>query len=244
MFILEGNNGVGKSTFLKIMQEHAPDIAVIQESVENWSFQLHGQSLLGNFYQHPTRWAYTMETFTMLTRVREYMHHQRHAQPMSLMERSVYSCHYCFAKNGQAEGFFTPIEWEVYSRWIDFMLLANCQPPRGFIYLRTDPETCFQRLRERARVGEEAVTLAYMQQLHDWHEKYLISREGVDPAVARVPVLVLDASVDLRQHADAAVDYVKRTRAFMQQLTEQPVVPGALVQPARVAAISAMVGCK
>ncbi len=226
MFILEGNTGVGKSTFLKLLQEHAPEISVIQESVDSWAFQMHGQSLLGNFYENPKRWAYTMETMTMMTRVREHTYHQVHAQPASLMERSVYSGHYCFAKNGHVEGFFTGLEWEVYLKWMEFMVLDTCKPPRGFIYLQASPESCFARLRERARVGEEAVTLEYMEQLHDWHEKFMITREGIDPRVAQVPVLVLDATVDLRRNTAVAASYVAQVKAFMQdRIGSEQVVP-------------------
>jgi deoxyadenosine/deoxycytidine kinase len=218
MFILEGNTGVGKSTFLRLIQELAPEITVIQESVDSWAFQMHGQSLLGNFYQDPKRWAYTMETMTMMIRVREHTYHQRHAKPTSLMERSVYSGHYCFAKNGHIEGFFTNTEWEVYLKWMEFMVLDTCKPPRGFIYLQASPETCFARLRERARVGEEAVTLAYMQQLHDWHEKFMITRDGIDPRIAQIPVLVLDASVDIRSNRALAQQYIAQVKKFMHQL--------------------------
>ncbi len=233
MFILEGNIGVGKSTFLKLIQQHAPEIAVIQESVDSWAFQMHGQSLLGNFYQDPKRWAYTMETMTMMTRVREHTYHQMHAQPASVMERSVYSGHYCFAKNDQAEGFFSKTEWEVYLRWMEFMVLDTCQPPRGFIFLQAAPELCFDRMRERGRQGEEGITLAYMQQLHDWHKKFMITREGVDHRIARIPVLVLDATIDLRNNPIVAARYVAQVKDFMEFLiggSEQ-------VVPARVASV-------
>ena len=154
----------------------------------------------------------------MMTRVREHTYHQANAQPASLMERSVYSGHYCFAKNGHVEGFFTKTEWEVYLKWMAFMVLETCKPPRGFIYLQASPEACFARLRERARAGEEAVTLAYMQQLHEWHEKFMITREGIDPRIAQIPVLVLDASVDLRNNSDLSSQYVLQVKKFMNQL--------------------------
>ncbi len=226
MFILEGNTGVGKSTFLRLMQQYAPGVDVIQEPVDNsWGLQMHGNSLLGNFYENPHRWAYTMETFTMMTRVREHVHHQHHAKPYSLMERSVYSGHYCFAKNGHAQGFFSLAEWGVYLRWVEFMLLETCKPPRGFVYLQASPEACFSRLRERARHGEESVKLQYMEQLHDWHEKFLITKDGIDERIAQVPVLVLDVSKDLRNDQSLAMEYVARVQRFMDEILSEDIIP-------------------
>ncbi len=235
MFILEGNTGVGKSTFLRLMHQYVPEVAVIQESVDSWGVQMQGNSLLGNFYQNPHRWAYTMETFTMMTRVREHVHHQQYAKQHSLMERSVYSGHYCFAKNGHAQGFFSDTEWEVYLRWVEFMLLETCLPPKGFVYLQASPEQCFSRLRERARPGEEAVTLEYMQQLHDWHEKFLISKQGIHSRIAQVPVLVIDASQDLRNNHALAAENVARVYEFMQQVLSKDFLPARAIindQPA------------
>jgi deoxyadenosine/deoxycytidine kinase len=112
---------------------------------------------------------------------------------------------------------------------MEFMVLDTCKPPRGFIYLQASPESCFARLRERARAGEEAVTLEYMQQLHDWHEKFMITREGIDPRVAQVPVLVLDATVDLRNNTAVAASYIAQVKAFMQDR-----IGSEQVMPARV----------
>ena len=215
MYLLEGNIGVGKSTFLNILTQHCPEITVIQEPVDNWSLNADGQSLLANFYQDPARWAYTLETFTMLARVRDHTLHQRQNNPLYIMERSVYSGHYCFALNGKAHGSFTPIEWEVYSGWVNFLVLKQCKPPRGFIYLQAAPEVCATRMKVRDRRGEEAVSLEYMQQIHDLHEKFMISREGIDARLASVPVLTLDVTQDLTQDAGRAADYAAQVRAFI-----------------------------
>ena len=215
MYLLEGNIGVGKSTFLTILAQYCPEITVIQEPVDHWSGDAAGQSLLANFYQDPSRWTYTLETFTMLARVRDHILHQRQTNPLYIMERSVYSGHYCFAINGKARGAFTPIEWDIYSRWVDFLILKQCKPPRGFIYLQADPEVCAARVKVRERKGEESVPLEYMRQIHDLHEKFMISREGIDQRLAAVPVLTLDVSHDLTLDPERAADYAGRVRAFV-----------------------------
>ena len=62
MYIVEGNIGAGKSTFLQLIDTHMPDVSVALEPVNNWQNQIYGQSLLTNFYKNPKPWAYTLET--------------------------------------------------------------------------------------------------------------------------------------------------------------------------------------
>lgn len=41
------------------------------------------------------------------------------------------------------------------------------------VYLRTDPEVAFQRIKTRNRFEEKDVTLEYIQHLHELHDKWL-----------------------------------------------------------------------
>ena len=49
-FIVEGNIGAGKSTFLKIIQKHL-DVQVVFEPHEKWQKVIDGQNLLDKFYK-------------------------------------------------------------------------------------------------------------------------------------------------------------------------------------------------
>ena len=217
MYIVEGNTGVGKSSFLTLMTKYCPEISVIHEPVENWSAEFSGKSLLENFYQHPKRWAYTMETMTMFSRVKEHVREQQPLNLNRLMERSIYSGHYCFAKNGHAHGFFTQLEWEIYSQWVDYLITNQCKAPQGFIYLQATPEVCFERMRKRNRSGEESVQMDYVQQIHDWHEKLLIDKQDIPENLQQVPVLVLDCNQDFVENPDRMQVFANQVRDFLLQ---------------------------
>lgn len=221
MYILEGNIGVGKSTFLKLLTKHCPEIAVIQEPKDNWASNEHGQSLLENFYKDPRRWAYTIETLAMVTRVKDHSMQQTNPNPNRLMERSVYSGHYCFAYNDHASGYLSDLEWEVYSRWVDFLVHKTCKPPRGFIYLRAKPEACFERVKMRNRQGEESISLDYMKQIDSWHDKFLIEKLNVAPNLKNIPVLVLDANHNLLTNEALLLNYLEQLKDFLRQ-TQSP----------------------
>ena len=216
MFIVEGNIGAGKSTFLTMLQATCPTLKIVQEPVHNWSSERYGKSLLEEFYTKPARWAFTLETFAMLARSLDHVKQQRGVTDNVVMERSIYSGHYCFAFNDLASGYFNEIEWEVYTQWVNFIMYQQCKPPRGFIYLRSNPETCHTRMHKRSRSGEELVSLAYLRNIHEWHEKFLINKAGLDAQLRRVPVLVLDVDEDFQQDPLAFEHLAVKTAAFIE----------------------------
>ncbi|MBD3231450.1 hypothetical protein GF322_02190 [Candidatus Dependentiae bacterium] len=216
MYILEGNIGVGKSTFLKLIQTNLPEIQILTEPKDNWVNQIYGQSLLENFYKAPKRWAYTLETLAMICRSRDHLREQSNSNKI-IMERSIYSGHYCFAINGYKSGFFTPIEWSIYQKWVQFLLEQKCNPPKGFIYLKASPEICLARIKKRNRISEKKITLSYIKQLDQWHEKFLIKKEEVAENIKNVPVLILDCSQDFVQNQENLDKHLYKLNNFIEK---------------------------
>lgn len=77
MYILEGNIGSGKSTFLRLLNSYIPTIKTYTEPVTNWQKSMYGQSILTNFYEDTHRWAYTFESLTMICRVQDHLSEQK-----------------------------------------------------------------------------------------------------------------------------------------------------------------------
>jgi len=216
MYIVEGNIGAGKSTFITLLKAHLPQITYSLEPVDTWARQNYGKSLLEQFYTDPQRWAYTLETLAMLCRSRDYLAPSQHS-PFHFMERSLYSGHYCFALNGKAEGYFSTIEWDVYQQWVDFIFAAKSKAPKGFIYLQTSPEVCHQRIALRSRAGESHIPLDYLAKIHHWHEEFLIHKNGVTKDLQNVPVLTLDVTPDFAHTPARMAELAEQVRAFMKQ---------------------------
>lgn len=216
MFIVEGNIGAGKSTFLKLMQQFLPHITTALEPIALWDTPDQGNSLLERFIQEPQRWAYTMETFTMMCRVREHLHYQS-SNPSILAERSIYSGHYVFSLNGYRQGFMTEQEWQMYLLYFDYLIPAWCKPPRGFIYLRTSPEIAHARIQKRSRASESGIPLDYLRQVHEQHEQFLIRKENILEELRQVPVLVLDCDREFEENSAVAQEHSRNVAAFMEQ---------------------------
>lgn len=219
MFLLEGNMGAGKSTFLSLVHKHLSQIEVVPEPVGVWHSDDHQNSLLSQFYHNPQRWAYTLETWTMMTRVKEHIKEQEKDNHLRLMERSVYSGHYCFAHNGYKQGFMIQAEWDAYNAWFSFLVETHCKPPLGFIYLQTDPQVCEERINTRKRSGEEGVPLEYLTQIHNQHEKFLVKKEGITPVLRNVPVLILNVNKDFEYDKHIFQKHLDELLAFTMPLS-------------------------
>lgn len=216
MYILEGNIGVGKSTFLKLLKKHCPHIDVLTEPVEDWSQENFGQSLLSNFYQDISRWAYTLETLTMVCRAEDHIREQNHENPYRVLERSIYSGHYCFARNCFEGGHLTAVEWEVYNKLANIIVQRNCKPPLGFIYLKAEPTTCFERVQKRNRPSEKSLTMEYIIEIDKWHDRFLIEKKGISDALKAVPVLTLDCNDDFLENPQNMKNHVQQIESFLQ----------------------------
>jgi len=222
MYILEGNIGAGKSTFLKLLSQELPYISIGLEPKNNWLQQIDGQSLLENFYQDPQRWAYSLETFSMICRVREHQEEQKREHPFHIVERSIYSGYYCFAKNGFETGFLTELEWNIYQQWFSFLTKNNCKTPQGFIYLRVKPETAYERTKIRNRAAEKSMSLEYLQQIHAHHDEFLIEKENILPDMLTIPTLILDGNTDFEndkknfeKQCNAIEDFLIKTQPLL-----------------------------
>ncbi len=220
MYILEGNIGVGKTTFLSLIQKTLKDIEVLTEPVEDWSKQKYGQSLLANFYKDTPRWAYTLETLTMICRSKDHIREQENPNPNRILERSIYSGHYCFAKNSFESNCMQNIEWKIYNDWANFLLYKHCKPPIGFIYLKADPTVCFERVKKRNRESEKDLTLDYLKKIDFYHDKFLIEKKDISEAIKRVPVIVIDCNEDFVQNHELVIDHSNKIKRYLARTQE------------------------
>ncbi|OGB83053.1 hypothetical protein A3F66_04800 [candidate division TM6 bacterium RIFCSPHIGHO2_12_FULL_32_22] len=211
--IIEGNIGAGKSTFLKIVNSYL-DIEPVAEPIKKWQ-QVGEHNLLDKFYSDIKRWSYTFQSYAFVTRVLEQEESAKKALSNFLVvERSVYSDRYCFAKNCFEMGAMSELEWELYKEWFSWLVDNYTVKPTGFIYLQTDPEICLNRLKIRQRQEESPVGLEYLKRLHDKHESWLVNKIGISDYLTKVPVLVLDCNKDFESDIDEQFKHIKTIADF------------------------------
>ncbi len=217
MYIVEGNIGAGKSTFLRLLAKQLPAISIALEPLEQWHKEEHGQSLLADFYKDPKRWAYTLETLTMISRVKEHVAEQQQKEPWRVMERSIYSGHYCFAKNSFQNGFLTAVEWNVYRDLFGFLTQTTCNAPQGFIYLKVDPCIALERTKKRNRSAESTIPLSYLEQIGALHDDFLIKKRDISKQLLNIPILELDCNNDFESDEKMLVKHCHAVEQFLME---------------------------
>merc|ERR1719150_2873527 len=130
-----------------------------------------------------------------------------------MMERSLLSARYAFVENLFNSGLMQESEYLVLSEWFNF--LVSC-PQMNFhvdqiIYLRTEPEVVFERIKNRNRSEENTIPLQYLKELHDLHEEWLVHQTKIKP---QAPVTIIDVNGNLE---DLSEKYLKCRQEILHQ---------------------------
>ncbi|XP_063085677.1 deoxyguanosine kinase, mitochondrial isoform X3 [Cavia porcellus] len=81
-------------------------------------------------------------------------------------------------------------------------------------------KVCLKRLYQRARKEEERIELAYLEQLHNQHEAWLIHKTTKlhFEALRNIPVLVLDVNEDFSKEVTKQEELVRKVNTFVKNL--------------------------
>ncbi|XP_031639136.1 deoxynucleoside kinase-like, partial [Contarinia nasturtii] len=90
--LIEGNIGVGKSTFLQYFKQYET-VEVIPEPVDAWQ-NLNGSNMLDLVYKNTEKWAFPFQSYTMLLMLENHLKPTEKA--IKIMERSLFSAKHCF----------------------------------------------------------------------------------------------------------------------------------------------------
>lgn len=190
--LVEGNIGVGKSTFLKYF-ERFDSVEVIPEPIEKWR-NLNGSNLLDLVYKDPQKWGFPFQSYAALLML------QNHLKPtekkIKIMERSMFSGYHCFNKLLREENNLKKEEYEILQAWSECMEKNFDIRPDLIVYLRASPEKVYDRMKQRNRCEEAGVSLNYLKRLHSFHENWLVHNKN---NIISAPVIVLDAGMNEEQ---------------------------------------------
>ena len=169
-----GNIGCGKSTLLSLLSS---EYKTYKEPIDKWG------SWLDLFYTNPERYAFSFQM--------KILHDFMYLPPSTttdstvvVTERSPLDSLYVFCKSLKDSKTITHMEYNLFKEYVDTIGWK----PDTFVYLRTTPEVCIQRMRERSRECETGVDFEYIRKIHDAYERF------VDMLKQDITVLEIDAS--------------------------------------------------
>ncbi|XP_043840215.1 thymidine kinase 2, mitochondrial [Dromiciops gliroides] len=192
MICIEGNIASGKTTCLEYFSK-TTDIEVLTEPVSKWR-NVRGHNPLALMYQDASRWGITFQTYVQLTMLDQHTTPQ--ISPVRMMERSIHSAKCIFVENLYKSGKMPEVDYAVLSEWFDWIVKNINVSVDLIVYLRTSPETCYERLKMRCREEEKVIPLEYLEAIHQQYEEWLIKQ-----TLFKVPspVLVIEADQDMQK---------------------------------------------
>ncbi|XP_046662374.1 deoxynucleoside kinase-like, partial [Homalodisca vitripennis] len=87
-------------------------------------------------------------------------------------------CRYCFVENLLRNNVLAPPSYAVLDEWFQWIVKNFDTHGDLIVYLRTEPEVVYQRMKARARTEEAQVPLEYLQQLHQMHDDWLLHKSA------------------------------------------------------------------
>ena len=187
-YIVEGNIGSGKSTFL-YQYEKNKNVELIYEPVKKWLSikDSDGKNLLQYFYEDMNRYSFMFQSMVFKTRLEAINPPQQ--KPLRISERSIWTDKYIFGKMCTDTNKMNSIESECYKYSYNWLEKKFNKKPTGIIYIKCSPNKCLERINSRGRPEENNISLDYLTQLHNYHEDWL--NKSTD-----IPVIIVDNEND------------------------------------------------
>ncbi|MBL6658133.1 MAG: deoxynucleoside kinase [Flavobacteriales bacterium] len=171
---IEGNIGVGKTTFSNMLSEKLGYKLILEEFADN--------PFLPKFYKNPERYAFSLELFFMAERYRQL----GELRDQNLFSKGLVSDYFFVKSKLFAKNNLTDDELLLFNRLSD-IALNNLPKPDLILYLHSNVNRLQQNILKRGRDYEQDITDTY---LLDIQNKYFdFFKKQTD-----YPVLIVDVS--------------------------------------------------
>lgn len=176
MFVVqvEGNIGIGKSTFINYVKEKFKilkeiNIEFIDESVLDW-MNVENNNLLHLYYNDKKKYGEIFQFFVFMTTLRKCLKENYKNEDIVFMERSLYTSIHCFNKLLLDEKIVDIMSHNVLKKSLQIFNDIILQPDI-IVYLEIDnkdiPLILKNRILQRKRKGELNISTDYLVKLND-----------------------------------------------------------------------------
>jgi len=217
---IEGNIGSGKTTLLtnlKKVFEQNPNIVFLREPVDEWESikDAEGISMLQKFYADQEKYSFSFQMMAYISRLallKEAM--KKHPGAIIITERSLYTDKFVFAKMLHDMKKIEDVNYQIYTKWFD--AFAQECPIHQCVYVKTDPEVCYERILKRSRSGEHNIPLSYLTICDEYHDSMI---SNILPMFDRGQhdLIVLDGNVDIYSSPEELEIWVQKITKLIQE---------------------------
>jgi deoxyadenosine/deoxycytidine kinase len=216
---IEGNIGSGKSTLLSNLKkyyENNPNVVFLKEPVDEWEKikDENGITILEKFYTDQNKYSFAFQMMAYVSRLKvlrdALKEHDKDKKIILITERSLYTDKMVFAKMLFDTGKMEYVNYQIYLNWFD--TFSEEFPVHKVIYVKTEPEKCFERISIRARDGESNIPLEYLESCHIYHNKMLDKERSSCICDTQ---LILDGNVNIYENKNQVEEWITNINEFI-----------------------------
>jgi len=197
---VEGNIGVGKSTFIeKVLLNFFDDCEKVSEPVDLWKTitDENNKNILHIFYEDTKRWAYSFQNIACITRMMKIEEAIKNNKTKYLfLDRSLGTDYNVFEKMLYDSGDISEVEHKMYRMWCEFYTTyVRDNKNIIYIYLKCDPKICLERIQKRNRIEEKSITIGYLEKLDKYHDDWLLNEDDNN-------IIIIDCNDDFENNLE------------------------------------------
>ena len=192
---LDGNIGSGKSSIMRYLEKNLANycaskgntckICFLQEPVSSWESieDANGKSIITHFYENNERYSFAFQIMAYTSRMSLLKEALKEDYDIIITERSVYTDKLVFAKSLYDAKKLSFIEYKIYLNM--FKEFQTIFQDLKIVYIRTCPEICDLRVKQRGRLGE-TIPIQYLKDCHHYHDIWLNNQEAIEDGLVLV----------------------------------------------------------
>lgn len=215
--IIDGNIASGKTTIISELDGTDDRYTFMKEPIDEWTkYRVGDKHILQLFDEDKDKYSYDFQNIVLFTRVDYYRKLPVGSNIIS--ERSIYANQHVFGRMLHHKKHINDLEWKLmdkqFETFRDIFNFTDRETSRNpfhedlLIFIDTPPNICYERVRERARPGEERVTLEYLTELDTYYHRYL------EESTAN-SIVVIDGSQEIPEVFADVRAALKRHRTFI-----------------------------
>ena len=199
--VFDGNIGCGKSSILKLIQNNKPiEMNIYNEPLHDWS------KWLELFYSDMEKHSFGFQMRVLKS------HLDKKDILNGIFERSPLSCQKVFGELLFEDKKMNELEWNLTNEF-NYDYGWN---PDYVVYLKCDPQICYQRIKQRNRNNEQLIDINYLERIHEKYEKLYTDFKSLK-------VITIDASNSIDQvYEDVMELIIKKIRFSITRTSDFP----------------------
>lgn len=163
---ISGNIGSGKTMLTTLLAKHYGWTPKFESVAEN--------PYLDVFYKDMKRWSFNLEVFFLKERFKDVLAIAQSTTPI-VQDRSIFEGVHIFSANNKDMGNLDERDFDTYMELFEIMT-SLVKLPDLLVYLRSSVPHLIENIRRRGRDYEQSIPIAYLENLNQRYEQFILEK--------------------------------------------------------------------